>query len=110
MSEPYWEPLAAAPFVAGPRHVTGKVNNAGVIVAGTGFSVVKNSTGTYTITFTTPFPAAPVVFLAPLDFPQAVGESLLAPNPTATGFGVALRDNTNAALNAGFNFVAIEML
>jgi hypothetical protein len=49
---------------AGPAGMSGTVlygtiSNVGGIIIGTGFTVVHNSTGNYTISFNTPFPAQP---------------------------------------------------
>lgn len=50
------------PVSGGTTVITGQVSAAGAIIAGTGFTVVNGSTGTYTITFATPF-ASPSILL-----------------------------------------------
>jgi hypothetical protein len=42
------------------RLITGRVSGAGAIISGTGYTPVRTALGIYTITFTTPFAAAPV--------------------------------------------------
>jgi hypothetical protein len=43
------------------RVVRGHIGAAGGVAAGVGFTITKNGTGDYTITFTTPFSAEPTV-------------------------------------------------
>jgi len=47
------------------RIIRGSVNDSGGIFGGSGFAVVHNFTGQYTITFTTPFSAVPSVTVTP---------------------------------------------
>lgn len=55
-----------------PRIVRGQVNDDGTIAAGTGFTVVKNGDGDFTITFSTAFTNAPIVLVTPLTLSQLV--------------------------------------
>ena len=60
-------PTGGYPQTTTSTLVTGQVSSAGAVVAGTGFSVVQNSTGNYTVTFTTPFTSAPTIVLSTLE-------------------------------------------
>lgn len=53
--------ISAIPAPVPPATTSGRVSGAGVIQAGTGFTVVRVSAGQYTVTFTTPFTVAPIV-------------------------------------------------
>lgn len=48
-------------WVAPLTEIRGRVSGAGAIIQGTGFTVVRNSTGHYTVTFGVAFAAAPNV-------------------------------------------------
>ena len=50
-----------APTPGSVRPITGQINADGSIAAGSGFTVAKGGTGTYTVTFTTAFAAVPTV-------------------------------------------------
>lgn len=57
--------VTAAKLATNLRSLVGHVNSNGTIAAGTGFTVVRNGTGDYTINFTVPFGAAPIVLVTP---------------------------------------------
>lgn len=85
--------------------LTGAVSSAGAIVAGTGFTAVRDSAGNYTVTFTTPFAQRPIVVVTP--------ESLALPaleltSVAANSFHVVFWSSNTAGtpLDCGFGFVA----
>lgn len=53
--------LAPSTVISGPRIVRGVVNGDGSIASGSGFTVTKNGTGLYTITYATQFSQKPAV-------------------------------------------------
>lgn len=55
-------PAGAAGLGLGTRVVKGTISTAGAVLAGTGFTCARSATGTYVITFTTAWAAAPMVF------------------------------------------------
>ncbi len=68
-------PTGALKAVSGDenlRIVRGTISTAGAIVAGSGFSIAHTDVGHYTITFTTPFSAAPTIASSG-DIPQGSG-------------------------------------
>jgi hypothetical protein len=94
----------------GPTTIRGVVSAAGAVSQGTGFTVVKGSTGIYTLNFTVAFAAAPVVVLTVLD---ATGGSQWTANLTSVSASSAvlfIRKNTTgngSAIDAIFHFVAM---
>lgn len=87
--------------------ITGIVFSTGVVLAGTGFSVVRSAVGTYQITFTppSPFTATPVVNATLLD-----GATLLTPDVqirSAAGVTIVFSNTTTGVpADTAFNFVA----
>lgn len=83
---------------------TGIVAATGAITAGTGFTVVKNGTGDFTVTFTPAFAVTPVVnvnFLA-----NAALVVAFVTNPTAGGFRIIIVNTSSVPVDAAFNFTA----
>ena len=113
MSEPYWEPLGAAPSA---RVVGGSVSSAGVKVSGAGFTVVKNSTGDYTVTFAPAFSVAPLVIVQ-IGYSVVWNRTAMVMNPSstadtfpiATGFRVLTRDTGGNPQDTSFSFFATDM-
>ena len=64
------------PVSGGLSGITGSVSAAGAILAGTGFTVAHGGTGLYTISFTTPFAAAPVGFVDHLGNPATTAANM----------------------------------
>lgn len=93
------------------RIVRGDIAAAGTINFGSGFSVVKNGTGDYTVTFTTAFAAAPVVVLTlgPTGGGVAIKHNDAA-GPTINNFRVqGFLTATGAASDLRFQFIAISV-
>lgn len=86
--------------------ITGIIAANGAIVAGTGFSVVHNGAGNYSVTFTTPFPSAPVV-LTTITTDPGVGTptEIAATAVTVNGFR-ALMSSSGGRGDFAFNFTA----
>lgn len=85
-------------ITSGGTMITGRVNANGTIAAGTGFTVAWNGVSTYTITFTTPFAAIPVVL-----WQATAGSTQFAlTTVTVSGF-VAV---TQGGAPSDFNFIA----
>lgn len=83
--------------------VTGKVSGAGAIVAGTGYSVVRSSAGTYVVTFTATLSAIPVVV-------ANCQSSTLITTPdtiTASSFQVFVSTSGGTGTDSAFDFIAI---
>lgn len=86
------------------RIVRGSVTGAGV-GTGTGFTVVRNSAGNYTVTFTTAFSAAPFV-LAGVD--GAANAFMLILSRSTTSFNIQTNNTGLSATDTPFVFAAIE--
>lgn len=89
--------------------ITGQVTGAGGITAGTGFSVVRNGVGDYTVTFTSAFAAVPIVIAQQTD----TGHIWIAPvysSILAGSFRVQLRDTTNTNFDGAFQFYATTVV
>lgn len=86
--------IASAPAVEAPKIVWGVVNANGTIAGGSGdFSVTKNGTGDYTITFSPAFGAVPAVTES-IEF--AATTAALIQHRTPTTSGVSFYTTTNA--------------
>ena len=87
--------------------ITGRINNGGGIIAGTGFSIVKGAAGKFTINFTSPFSAVPTVLCS-----SAFGASTnavvdITVPMTVSSIGiVTFNTTTGVASDENFNFVA----
>jgi hypothetical protein len=88
--------------------VTGRVSAAGAIVGGSGFTVVRSATGTYSITFNSALISTPVVLVALTDTAAAahVVSNTTFPTPTTTGFGVRTLNTSFVNTDCAFNFLA----
>ncbi len=88
--------------------VRGQVSSSGSGSAGEGFSVVKNATGDYTVTFTTAFKTGdvPIVTISAL---SSLGRSArLSASPTASSFNVlTILPADNTSQDSAFHFIAI---
>ena len=85
--------------------LAGRVSDAGVIQAGTGYSVVHNGSGDYTVTFTTPLANVPIVNVT-FDGSVAAINGLSGgwSNITTSGFDVIAFDSSYSPIDSGFNF------
>lgn len=93
----------------GPGIVRGVINADGTIAAGSDFTVVKNATGDYTITFAKPFSSIPVVTgSARAGVTGAKSWQLDTTDPTGSSFRCSVRDTTGTLVNVGVEFVAID--
>jgi hypothetical protein len=91
-----------------PQMVTGIVPSAGGVTAGTGFTAIRTALGTYTVTFTTPFPGIPVI-VATIDDLVGVTATIAIQNPSSSGFGAWTgNSSTGAARDEGFSFIAVQ--
>jgi hypothetical protein len=98
---------AAAPAVIS-QVVRGRVNSDGTVAAGTGFTSVKNSTGNYTVTFTTPFSQAPIVVASSFGFPGAIAEAYV--NAVAAGSMDVLTGQPGTSFrDSAFMFIAMSV-
>lgn len=75
---------------------------------GTGFTVTRNSTGKYTVTFTSSFPTAPVVIASPETTSGVNGDRTVTVHTvTTSNFQVVVRNNAGTIVDDDFNFFAI---
>jgi hypothetical protein len=85
--------------------VRGIIDGTGAIVAGTGFTVVKNAAGDYTVTFTKDFEGIPAVDLT---VDQAAGTIMRhVTRPTASTFRARNVTTAGVATDCEFHFIAI---
>jgi subtilisin-like proprotein convertase family protein len=86
------------------RIIRGGVTAVGGVGTGTGFSVVRNSTGVYTVTYATPFTSQPIVTVTPLNSaPVYVFVSLMDNNTLV----INVRNTFNVATDSAVTFIAI---
>lgn len=94
---------------AGMKIIRGNVNGISdaVIEQGTGFTVARNSTGIYTITWDTAFSARPtVIACAGTDYAPMILHTLANSN-TTTSCRITSNDNAGNAADTRFRFIAI---
>jgi hypothetical protein len=91
-----------------PRVLRGAVSAAGGVSAGSGFSASRSAVGTYSVTFTTAFAAAPIVVAVPND---VSGTTVACDvfSVVAGSFGVSVYATTPAARDTPFMFIATEV-
>lgn len=104
---------AAGNVVPAGSGLTGLVNANGTVGAGTGFTPVRNAVGNYSVTFTTPFAAPPLILVTVAD--PAIGASvdavIVSGSVTAGGFQViTMNSATGATRDQPFFFEAKEMV
>lgn len=87
------------------RTIRGNITSGAVILEGTGFSVVRNSSGDYTVTFTTPFSAPPAVSLTLMNFLGFIGVD--AGDVTASTMEVFSFNSSSVRADANFSFIAV---
>ena len=89
--------------------IAGVVKSDGTVISGSGFTVVRNAAGTYTITFTTAFTNVPGFVSTPDDGNLAASKA----NYQNLGTGsvqVITRNASNTISDANFSFVAAAVL
>jgi hypothetical protein len=90
--------------VTPPKIITGRVSGAGAIQAGTGFSVVRNSVGNYTVTYSVAWPSVPVLLVQGIANPYITDPYVSTVNAfTLSIFHWSTGNNTDN----DFNFLAI---
>lgn len=93
--------------LGGNRIIVGSIAANGTTLAGSGFSVVYNGTGDYTVTFDMPFGSRPVVTFGLGFTASRVGvKHKDGVAPTATGFSVYTYSSASLA-DSAFDFTAI---
>lgn len=95
--------------LGGNRIVRGAVGSGGALAVGEGWTSVKNSTGDYTVTFSTAFKGAPVVVVSAGQSAGTLYAKLKSGvDPTVTSFTVnTVNSGTSALADSIFTFVAV---
>lgn len=95
--------------LGGDRRVRGTVSSSGSVTRGSGWSVVRNGTGDYTVTFDTAFSDTPSVVVGAGATAAFYTAKLHASTPpSASGFRVAVFvTNTTAAADGEWCFIAL---
>lgn len=83
--------------------ITGIVTSTGSITAGSGFGVVHTSTGVFTITFSKPFLARPVILVT---VTAAANPQISLTSPSTTGFVLNINNIAGSPNDQPFNFIA----
>ena len=108
MSRPHGLALASP----APRIVRGKVSSAGAVIQGSGFKVVRNGAGDYTVTFNRPFAKPPVVVVSLGEFtsgrPSIAARGLTGTPMTPYLFQVLIGVVGVSLADAAFDFIAID--
>lgn len=92
------------------RIVAGRVSSAGAVLAGSGFTATRNSTGDYTVTFSTAFSSSPICVAT-----AGIGTSDTYVkhsnfDPTTGSFRVNTMDGSaGTVIDSKFDFIAIEV-
>lgn len=92
----------------GGRVVRGSVSAAGVVTAGTGFTVTRTGVGLYTVTFLVPFNAPPVFSGSGRRAAAASAIVEQIAPPTVSILSLATMSGGNAQLDLDFDFHASE--
>jgi hypothetical protein len=91
---------------SGPPMIAGRVNTAGAIAGGSGFTALRNSAGDYSIGFTPALLNTPVITLNPLG-----ANNLIMPkyttNPTSSGFRVVFNISGSGPVDVDWQFLAV---
>jgi len=96
-----------AGIAAPPRVVRGRINSDGTIAQGTGFTATRTAAGSYRVTFTTAFGAAPIVVVTDGTTSGTVAARLKSGVAvTTTQFEVTTYNSTFAATDGEFTFFA----
>lgn len=97
-----------ATLAATRRIMAGRVSGAGAIVAGSGYTVNRASTGVYVITLTTAFAAVPVVSLTTDYSGGSATNYWLTNSITAGAFTVQSFNSAAAAVDSPFHWIAMD--
>ena len=84
------------------RIVRGTVSSTGAIIKGSGFTVTHPGTGTYTITFTTPFSDVPTITATAVDIVVRAGAVI-----SASSVNIGTANFGGASADDAFHFIAI---
>lgn len=95
-------PVDPTPPAPGP--ITGQINADGTTAAGTGFASSSGGTGLYTITFTTPFAAAPTVVATAFDSTGSRVAHIVSVSTTSAV--IQIRQGGGTVNDMSFHFVA----
>jgi hypothetical protein len=100
------------PSSAGLTGITGSAGSTGTVVAGTGWSIVRNSVGNYTVTYTSAFPATPVVFVQTVESVATPTDAIIA-GANSSSFTVIIYNSTTglgSPVDQGFYFLAARVV
>ncbi len=89
------------------REIVGQITGAGAITRGTGFTVVRNSVGVYTVTFNPARATVPVVVVSSCAAGAPI--AVITTVPTINSFGVSLVDVNGAVADVAWSFIAIAV-
>lgn len=91
------------------RLMAGVINSDGTVARGTGFSVTKNATGDFTVTFTTNFAAVPVITLTTERPNLTVAALASSTPPSVSGFRIVLYQSWTATNDdSKIHFTAVD--
>jgi hypothetical protein len=89
------------------RIIRGKVSRNGDVLAGSGFSAVRNSEGQYTITFTTPFAGTPTTVATPQYLVQSdFNVAWIDPVSSSAVNVIIINVNSGNVADGTFHFIA----
>lgn len=91
----------------GAAAVTGRVNSAGAILAGSGFTAARLGVGDYLITYTDPFAAQPVVLAATL---SGANLACYIQNSGLSSVEIRTEDFTGTPQDSSFEFAVFPMV
>jgi hypothetical protein len=101
------DPANTRVVIKAPRFLTGQISSAGAIIAGSGFTVIRNAVGVYTVTFNVAFPAVPTVTASTVA--GGTGDGIQVSAKGVGSFIVHGYDtNTQAARDEAFDFIAMQ--
>lgn len=90
------------------RILTGLIASSGAITDGAGFTVTKNGTGDYTVTFSAAFASSPIIVLSNTGTEFAWIQPIFVAR-SASAFRINLRDTSNTSRDGAFSFFAMEV-
>ena len=102
---PFTATLSAQGAVSSGNMITGLVSGAGVVISGTGYTVVRLGVGSYHITFDTPFVAVPTILVTGQYLAVQPGATYSNPGP-GDFQAVIFNPSTFAGMDTNFSFVA----
>ncbi|KJV07491.1 hypothetical protein [Methylocucumis oryzae] len=88
--------------------ISGKINSDGTILLGTGFDVVHNSEGHYTVYFDAPFSREPIVTLGAYPYVHAATNNAGLSSKNRSSFTVFVTTpDSNSWLDVDWEFIAV---